>query len=137
MDKFEYANINRPGLDAWDNDGRRNSAKDDFAHNIQNKPVSKEGIEKALLGINLWSWGPEHTHIITKATVTDFFEQTGMANVEVNNDTGRRPTKLIVRWDPEKGVIKSKPKSNNSDLEKRVAQLESQVALLLKMVASK
>lgn len=137
MDKFEYASIDRPGLDAWDNDGRRNSAKDEFAHNIQNKPVSKEGIEKALLGINLWSWGPEHTHTITKVTVTDFFEQTGMAKVEVNNDMGKRPTKLIIKWDPEKGVIKSKSKASNSDLEKRVAQLEAQVALLTKMLAKK
>ena len=59
------------------------------------------------------------------------------AKVEVNNDMGKRPTKLIIKWDPEKGVIKPKSKASNSDLEKRVAQLEAQVALLTKMLAKK
>jgi hypothetical protein len=46
-------------------------------------------------------------------------------------------TNATVKWDPEKNVIKSEPKSTNAALEKRVAALEAQVEMLVKALASK
>ena len=48
-------------------------------------------------------------------------------------------TNATIKWDPEKNVIKSEPKSKSTNvaLEKRVAALEAQVEMLVKALASK
>lgn len=135
MNKFDYAYIDN-GIDAWTNSGKLRSAQENFSNRIQGKPVTKAGIEKALIGLEVWDkgWG-YGTRTVTEVEWVGFYESQGLAKVIIHN-SGNMRSSARIRWDPEKNVIKSTPKSDKN-LEKRVADLEAQVALLMKALAVK
>ncbi len=138
MDKFDFAYVDN-GIDAWTNSGKLTSAQTEFSNRIQGKPVSKSGIEKALMGLKVWKDGWDvGGGRVTRVEWIGFYASQGLAKVNLYGK-GCTETRAIVHWDPEKNVIKSesKSKSTNAALEKRVAALEAQVAMLVKALAKK
>lgn len=138
MDKFDFAYVDN-GMDAWTNSGKLRSAQTEFENRIQGKSVSKSGIEKAFMGLKVWEDGWDvGGGRVTRVEWIGFFASQGLAKVTLYG-RGCTETRAIVHWDPEKNVIKSAPKSKsiNAGLEKRVATLEAQVAMLVKALASK
>lgn len=137
MDKFDYASLGTGSIDAWTNSGRLHSAQEEFSERIQGKPVSEAGIKKALLGLKVWEngWG-YGTREVAKVDIKSFYATQGLCKVTLYN-TGSMHTNATIKWDPEKNVIKSEPKSKstNAALEKRVAALEAQVEMLVKALA--
>lgn len=134
MDKFDYAYIDN-GIDAWTNSGRLHSAQSEFSRRIQGQPVSKKGIENALIGLTVWEngWGSGKREV-TRVEIVDFFELKGLATVRLFND-GSMKTGAKVHWNPNE-VVKAKPKASHSEagykaLEERVANLEKLVAKLM------
>lgn len=128
-DKFDYAYIDN-GIDAWTNSGRLRSAQEEFSRRVQGKPVSEAGIKKALIGLEVWAkgWG-FGCRTVSNAEVTSFFPLKGLATVKISNN-GNMHSDAKIHWDPDK-VVKAETKS---DLEKRVAKLEKQMADLLKQI---
>lgn len=139
MNKFDYASLGTGSIDAWTNNGRLRSAQEKFSERIQGKPVSKVGITKALYGLKVWEngWG-YGTREVAKVDIKSFYATKGLCEVTLYN-TGNMHTNATIKWDPEKNVIKSEPKSKSTkaDLEKRVAALEAQVEMLVKALAKK
>ena len=129
MEKFDYASLGTGSIDAWTNNGRLRSAQDEFSERIQGKPVSKEGIKKALLGLNVWQNGWGHgSREVARVDIKSFYASQGLCKVTLYN-TGNMDTNATIKWDPEKNVIRP---DKTAALEKRVADLEAQVALLVK-----
>ena len=134
MEKFDYASLGTGSIDAWTNNGRLHSAQEEFSERIQGKPVSKEGIERALIGLNVWDkgWGNGVTEV-RKVEIQSFYKTQGLCKVKLSN--GRfTETNATIKWDPEKNVIRP---DKTAALEKRVSDLEAQVALLVKALAKK
>jgi len=129
MEKFDYASLGTGSIDAWTNNGRLHSAQEEFSERIQGKPVSKEGIKDALIGLKVWDkgWG-YGTREVARVDIKSFYVTQGLCKVTLYN-TGNMDTNATIKWDPEKNVIKA---DNTAALEKRVSDLEAQVALLMK-----
>jgi hypothetical protein len=135
MDKFDFARVDN-GIDAWTNSGKLASAQTEFSNRIQGKSVSKSGIERALIGLKVWQdgWG-YGSRTVAKVEWVGFYASQGLAKVTLYN-SGSMKTSAQIHWNPEKNVIKAAPKTNK-DLEKRVSDLEAQVAMLVKALAAK
>ena len=138
MDRFDDARMFIPG-NAWDDSGRKRSALSDFSKAIQGKPVTKEGLIEALMGLDIWSWSESSNNSkVTEVEISEFHAQSGRAVAYLANKYNVNHVKVSIKWD-EKDVIKdtSKKSAETDDLEKRVAALEAQVALLTKMITAK
>ena len=134
MEKFDYASLGTGSIDAWTNNGRLRSAQEEFSERIQGKPVSKEGIKKALLGLKVWQNGWGHgSREVARVDIKSFYASQGLCKVTLYN-TGNMDTNATIKWDPEKNIIKP---DKTADLEKRVSDLEAQVALLMKALVKK
>lgn len=134
MEKFDYASLGTGSIDAWTNNGRLRPAQEEFSERIQGKPVSEDGIKEALLGLTVWQKGWGHgSREVARVDIKSFYATQGLCKVTLYN-TGNMTTNATIKWDPEKNVIKP---DKTADLEKRVSDLEAQVALLMKALAVK
>ena len=134
MEKFDYASLGTGSIDAWTNNGRLRSAQEEFSERIQGKPVSKEGIKEALLGLKVWENGWSNGRPdVRRVEIKSFYKTQGLCKVVLSNDKFTE-TNATIKWDPEKNVIKP---DKTGELEKRVADLEAQVALLMKTLVKK
>jgi len=134
MEKFDYASLGTGSIDAWSNSGRLRSAQEEFSERIQGKPVSKEGIKEALLGLKVWqnSWSNGRPEV-RKVEIKSFYKTQGLCKVILSNDKFTE-TNATITWDPEKNVVRP---DKTGELEKRVTDLEAQVALLMKALVKK
>lgn len=134
MEKFDYASLGTGSIDAWTNNGRLRSAQEEFSERIQGKPVSEKGIKEALLGLKVWENGWGHgTREVARVDIKSFYATQGLCRVALYN-TGNMDTNATIKWDPEKNVIRP---DKTAALEKRVSDLEAQVALLMKTLVKK
>lgn len=134
MEKFDYASLGTGSIDAWTNNGRLSSAQEEFSERIQGKPVSEKGIREALLGLKVWSnnWSNGHPEVC-KVEIKAFYKTQGLCKVILSNNRFTE-TNATIKWDPEKNVIRP---DKTGELEKRVSDLEAQVALLMKTLVKK
>lgn len=135
MDKFEYATLQCPGCDAWENNGRLHSAKDAFTKAANGKSVSKKGIEQALTGIEVWDWEKGEDRKVSTAVINEFYPHAGIAKGYITNRRMSSKATILIKWDPETGIVKSAPKGPSSNQEKRIEVLEKQVSELTEKVA--
>ena len=134
MEKFDYASLGTGCIDAWTNNGRLRSAQDEFSERIQGKPVSEKGIKDALLGLKVWSesWSNGVTEV-RNVEIKALYKTQGLCKVMLSNGKFAE-TLATIKWDPEKNIIRP---DKTAALEKRVADLEAQVALLMKALVKK